>query len=587
MFRKCCCSLMVKAMEDRSERRWFESRHRQGLSSDIQNDIISSISEYMYREIKKDVSQAPFVAVILDETTDISTKSQLSTVIRYVNIDGSIEERFLGFRNISEDRSANALAQHVFNTLMEFDCEKKLVAQTYDGAAVMAGQHSGLQVRVREKCPQAMFVHCHAHRLNLVQSQAVSYIKRCKIFFITLTGFGTFFSKSTKRTEALDTEIRKRFPSLAPTRWNYSSRFLETVYEYKIELRDLFVSINENSDKWDSDTIIFAAGLLSKLQDFDFNFLLVVFASIFPHSDALFQVLQKKILDISFCIKSIDNFTAHLTRLREDFDSIWCKTEIVTSQLESDLLPTNRTKRARLENVSGDDRKSLYRRLFFEIIDVMNANINHRFSDISKLKLLPRLDVRNFHNFEKKFPEDELSNLKESYGNFFDFPKLRSELSVLYKEPHMHKESIVELYSEAFKRKSCCINPRRTSLPHTQYQCDCARDNGISIVCLTPHSTAKLQPLDVAFMFPFKRFYGEAIKSSLSSDPGRVITNLQLSRLFNYGYIKAATIEMAVNGFRKTDIVPYNPNIFSDVDFVVNEAEEIATRSQQVLAISP
>lgn len=265
-----------------------------GLSSDIQNDIISSISEYMYREIKKDVSQAPFVAVILDEATDISTKSQLSTVIRYVNSDGSIEERFLGFRNISEDRSANALAQHVFNTLMDFDCEKKLVAQTYDGAAVMAGQHSGLQVRVREKCPQAIFVHCYAHRLNLVLSQAVSYIKQCKIFFITLTGFGTFFSKSTKRTEALDNEIRKRFPSLAPTRWNYNSRLLETVHEYKMELRDLFMSINENSDKWDSDTIISAAGLLSKLQDFDFNFLLVVFASIFPHSDALFQVLQKK-----------------------------------------------------------------------------------------------------------------------------------------------------------------------------------------------------------------------------------------------------------------------------------------------------
>lgn len=33
-------------------------------------------------------------------------------------------------------------------------------------------------------------------------------------------------------------------------------------------------------------------------------------------------------------------------------------------------------------------------------------------------------------------------------------------------------------------------------------------------------------------------------------------------------YVRAATMETAVNGFRKTGIIPYNPNIFSDVDFV-------------------
>lgn len=146
----------------------------------------------MIQEIKKDIRQAGFVAIILDETTDITTKSQLSTVIRYVNND-SVEERFVSFTNVSEDRSASALAQHVFSILTEYDCEKKLIAQTYDGAAVMAGEHRGLQVRVREKCPQAVFVHCYAHRLNLVLSQSVSYIKECKIFFITLACFGTFF----------------------------------------------------------------------------------------------------------------------------------------------------------------------------------------------------------------------------------------------------------------------------------------------------------------------------------------------------------------------------------------------------------
>ena len=33
-----------------------------------------------------------------------------------------------------------------------------------------------------------------------------------KIFFVTLAGFGTSFSKSAKRTEALDTEVKSSFP---------------------------------------------------------------------------------------------------------------------------------------------------------------------------------------------------------------------------------------------------------------------------------------------------------------------------------------------------------------------------------------
>lgn len=296
-----------------------------GLSSDIQNDIIFSVSQLMTEEIKKEISDTPFVGIIMDEATDYATKSQLSVILRYVTKAGNIEERFLYFRDVSDDRTANSLAHHVFNVLHEFNCETKLVSQTYDGAAVMSGEHSGLQRRVREKCPQAIFVHCYAHRLNLVLSQAVSFIKQCKIFFVTLSGFGIFFSKSTKRMAALDNEIKKRFPTLAPTRWTYSNRLLQTVYEHKQQIEDLLTSIVENSDSWDPETVCNARSLLSTVHDFDFNFFLNVFYSIFPQADILFQVLQKKAFDIEFCSKQVEKFSSHLTKLREDFESIWNK----------------------------------------------------------------------------------------------------------------------------------------------------------------------------------------------------------------------------------------------------------------------
>ena len=96
-----------------------------GMSSDIQNDLIFAVSELMILKIKEEVKTALFVSIILDETTDISTKSQLSITLRYVTSGGSIQERFLGFKDVSDDRSANGLAQKVFPILDDFECKKK------------------------------------------------------------------------------------------------------------------------------------------------------------------------------------------------------------------------------------------------------------------------------------------------------------------------------------------------------------------------------------------------------------------------------------------------------------------------------
>ena len=111
-----------------------------GLSGNIQNDLIQSISNVLFKKIKDEIRDTPFVAIIMDETTDVVSKSQLSTVLRYVN-DIEVFERFLGF-TVSEDRSAKALFEHAFNFILNYECGEKLMAQTYDGEAVMAGEHN-------------------------------------------------------------------------------------------------------------------------------------------------------------------------------------------------------------------------------------------------------------------------------------------------------------------------------------------------------------------------------------------------------------------------------------------------------------
>ncbi|KAF2889953.1 hypothetical protein ILUMI_16220 [Ignelater luminosus] len=94
---------------------------------------------------KKEITDTSYVAIIMDETTDIFNKSQLLTV-------GEVQERFLRFDNVSDDRTAPRLAKHVLHCIDEFSFGEDFSAQTYDGAAaIMAGEHNGLQKLIKGK----------------------------------------------------------------------------------------------------------------------------------------------------------------------------------------------------------------------------------------------------------------------------------------------------------------------------------------------------------------------------------------------------------------------------------------------------
>ena len=158
-----------------------------GTSPILQNDIIQAIADVLTDKIKEETSSASFFAIILDETSDIMLKSQLSTVLRYV-YDGQVHERFIGFSDVSNDRTADGLFRHVVQIVEDFQIKDKLVGQTYDGASVMSGHTNGLQKKVLDEFPLAIFTHCYAHVLNLVLQQSLSNIKECRIFFQTLSG---------------------------------------------------------------------------------------------------------------------------------------------------------------------------------------------------------------------------------------------------------------------------------------------------------------------------------------------------------------------------------------------------------------
>ena len=155
-----------------------------GVSADTQDELINCLDAVIEDQIMQELNDCTFLSVQVDETTDVSTKEQLSIIV-WLDSGSDIVERFLKFVDASTDRTAATLTGVIKGILNQHTgiTDNKLIMQTYDGASVMPGHIGGVQTLMRQQYPFAYFVHFAAHRLNLVLSQAASSISHVKVFF--------------------------------------------------------------------------------------------------------------------------------------------------------------------------------------------------------------------------------------------------------------------------------------------------------------------------------------------------------------------------------------------------------------------
>lgn len=105
----------------------------------------------------------------------------MSICIRYV-VGFDIVERFLEFVDVSSGQDANHIVAAIFKCFEKLNINMNtlyIVAQSYDGASVMSGCLGGVQAKIKEYYPCAIYTHCMAHRLNLVVVDMCKGIKVC------------------------------------------------------------------------------------------------------------------------------------------------------------------------------------------------------------------------------------------------------------------------------------------------------------------------------------------------------------------------------------------------------------------------
>ena len=145
--------------------------------------MIHSTTEILRQDIVAQIVGAKYFAVCLDTTPDASKNEQLSFIVRFVTEDGSVVEALLDMLHI-EKTDAASLYQHLRELLEKYGLDiTHLRGQGYDGCASMSGKYTGLQARIKEVCPEAYYVHCFAHRLNLVIVDKCSINVNARNFF--------------------------------------------------------------------------------------------------------------------------------------------------------------------------------------------------------------------------------------------------------------------------------------------------------------------------------------------------------------------------------------------------------------------
>jgi hypothetical protein len=297
----------------------------------IQNALINIIADTILNEIKNEILTSAFYSIIADETKDLSKIEQLSVVLRYV-YQGVIHEEFVGFTPATA-LDAASLSSFIINSVSKLGISMaNCIAQAYDGASVMSGMLSGVQARIRELVEWAMYVHCYAHRINLVVVDVCKSVKEAGDFFAILQRLYNFISGSYVHVKWLDlqlelyeTERPVELKKLSDTRWASQIVACDAVssrFSCILQLLDV-IQQETNSDR------ACEARALSSLMDFNFVFNLVIFTDILKLMKNVSDQLQSKTLQISHACELVRTLSKCFTDMRNELQcSEYVKTAV-------------------------------------------------------------------------------------------------------------------------------------------------------------------------------------------------------------------------------------------------------------------
>ena len=413
---------LLSELDDKLSHHLQTSTVTRYTSNTIQNEILQCILEVYLNDLKFTLSNSPFCAVLADETTDISCISQFAITLRFIGAENKPVEKFYKFVDVN-DRTASGLSNILVNELNAIggpNISEKLIAQTYDGAAVMSGSSNGVQALLKQSFPYAHYIHCYAHQANLILRKLTVHISKVRLFFANISGFSSFFSVSPKRSDELRSVTSKRLPRPGETRWNFQSRLVGSVFEVKESLIECFSNIIEKSDVWDGVSVREAFGLRRLLEDEEFLYFLNFFNILLSHVDVLFNTFQSRTTSGVEASSVITDFKLTLGKIRQD---IILQKE--TDQESRDTSPTRNSAKRRRTNQPSLASAAI------EVCDTLESQLSDKLDNSELIAAFCVVDPKRFEEFSHVFPTAHVNTFKRCFP-FLEELKLSTELRVLY-----------------------------------------------------------------------------------------------------------------------------------------------------------
>ncbi|XP_074027962.1 SCAN domain-containing protein 3-like [Leptinotarsa decemlineata] len=131
----------------------------------------NQLVEEALTELKEHLNINKLYSLIIDETTDISTKKSMAVIIRFHD-NVSIKDRFLGLIEV-ENGTAKCLFETVSKLLKDNNITiENMTGLGADNCSVMMGNKVGVQTKFREINPTIIVMGCICHSLHLCASAA-------------------------------------------------------------------------------------------------------------------------------------------------------------------------------------------------------------------------------------------------------------------------------------------------------------------------------------------------------------------------------------------------------------------------------
>lgn len=336
-----------------------------------------------------------YFSIIVDETTNASTKEQVSICLRSVSENLEPVEEFVGLYQTASTTGAT-LSDIICVVLVRLALPTSMLrGQCYDGAANMCGAIKGVRSRIQQIQPKAIYVHCFAHSLNLSVQDAVRAVPLVRDAMQCLRDLATIARGSAKRVETfkkvadgveVDNPISPK--PLCPTRWTVRYASIDAALQsYSVILPFLsevatMATVDDSASK--------ARGLLSQLENGQTLLALLAAHQVFHVTDCLSCSLQSSKATVSGSMEAVQQSLVQLRLMRcnEYFAKIWNDAEqkIAENALREIALPrhTRPPKRFDQQIASASAHNFLsakdYSRVqYFAFLDNVIQHIEERF----------------------------------------------------------------------------------------------------------------------------------------------------------------------------------------------------------------